>query len=100
MSVLVIATMKADPADFERVHAERAADFRSVMQDALHAGVIHHRFAAGNDGTIIIVDEWPDAESFQKFFDHQVIASLMQDAGVQGPPEIAIYEVIDTVDQC
>lgn len=100
MSVLVIATMKADPAAFERVHKERADDFRSVMADAKKAGAIHHRFGFGNDGTVTIIDEWPDAESFQKFFGgHPVIGSLTQDVGVPGPPEVTILEAFDSVDQ-
>jgi hypothetical protein len=41
----------------------------------------------------VIVDEWPEAQSFQKFFESQAtIPELMQAGGVQGPPEFEILE--------
>jgi hypothetical protein len=41
----------------------------------------------------VIIDEWPDAGSFQKFFDgNPKIAELMQAGGVQGPPTIEVVE--------
>lgn len=99
MSVLVIATMKGDRSEFERVHKERADDFRSVMADAKSAGAIHHQFAFGDDGTITIIDEWKSAEAFQKFFDNATIGSLMQDAKIAAPPEVKILDTFESVDQ-
>src|SRR4051794_6256353 len=98
MSVFVIGVLKADPAEFERVHKARPDDFRSVANDAKAAGVMRHRFAFG-DGTVTIIDEWPSAEAFEKFFDHPVVGSLMEDVGVAGPPEITILEAFESVDQ-
>jgi len=98
MSVIVIARIKVDPAAFKRVETARADDFRRVSGEGKAAGALHHRFVAG-DGEVVIIDEWTSAEAFQKFFDNPTIASLMQDAGVEGPPEVSVYEAIETVDQ-
>ncbi len=92
MSVLVIGHMKADPANIAKLWSDRKADFEAVAKDAKAAGAIHHRWAFG-DGQVVILDEWPDAQSFQKFFESQAtIPQLMQAAGVQGPPDFEIVE--------
>jgi quinol monooxygenase YgiN len=63
------------------------------------AGAIHHRFGMSDDGTVIILDEWNNAEAFQKFFSDPEIAALMQDSGAQGPPEVVIVQALETPDQ-
>jgi len=92
VSVIVIGHMTADPADIERLWKERRADFEGVAERAKAAGAAHHRWAFG-DGRVVIIDEWPDAQSFQSFFDREtVIGELMQAGNVQGPPEFEIVE--------
>jgi hypothetical protein len=45
----------------------------------------------------MVIDEWPDAESFRRFFRSQTeIPRLMQEGGAQDAPEIAIYRKLDT----
>lgn len=69
-----------------------------IAAEGRAAGATRHAFAAG-DGEIIVIDEWPDAESFQRFFQNQPeIPRLMQEGGAQGAPEIAIYRKLDTPD--
>jgi hypothetical protein len=98
MSVIVIGRFKANPADLKKVFADRAADFKSVSEEAKGVGALHHRFAAG-DGEVIIIDEWNNAESFQKFFgDNTTIPEILKAAGVQGPPEFSFYEAMDSPD--
>jgi quinol monooxygenase YgiN len=92
MSVIVIGRMRVDPANVERLWTERRADFEAVAEKAKAAGAMHHRWGFGEDH-VVIVDEWPDAGSFEKFFAGQPkIAELMQAGGVQGPPEFTIVE--------
>ena len=99
MSVIVIGHMTVDPANVEKLWADRKADFETVAKEAKAAGAIHHRWGFG-EGGIVIIDEWPDAESFQKFFENQpTIPELMQAANVQGPPEFEILEAKDAPDQ-
>jgi heme-degrading monooxygenase HmoA len=73
--------------------------FERVAEAAKDAGAIHHQFLLG-DGEVVIVDEWDTAESFQAFFaGNPDIPGLMEAGGVQGPPEIAIYETTDSPDK-
>jgi hypothetical protein len=92
MSVIVIGHMKVNPANVEALWRDRKADFEAVATAAKAAGAKHHQWAFG-DGEVVIIDEWPDAETFQKFFDSQAkIGELMQAGGVQGPPSFEILE--------
>ena len=99
MSVVVIGRMKVDPANLEKLFTSRKDTFLKVMGEAKKAGVLRHSFIAG-DGEVLILDEWPDAASFQRFFESQPeIPELMREGGVQGPPEISVYEVMDSPDR-
>jgi hypothetical protein len=92
VSVIVIGRMTVDPANVEKLWSDRKDDFLAVLKEAKTAGALHHRWGFG-DGYVSIIDEWRDAASFQQFFENQpVIAELMQQAGVQGPPEFQILE--------
>jgi hypothetical protein len=92
VSVLVIGHMTVDPANVAKLWADRPADFQAVANEAKAQGATHHRWAFG-EGRVVIIDEWPDAETFQKFFESQTqIPELMQAGGVQGPPEFEILE--------
>jgi quinol monooxygenase YgiN len=98
MSVIVIGHITVDPAAVERLFRERAADFEAVAADSRTHGAISHRWGFG-DGQVLIVDEWPDADSFQKFFDNQqMIPTLMQAAGVTAPPSFEFFEAKDSPD--
>lgn len=72
---------------------------KRVAEAGKAAGAIRHSFA-GSDKEILVVDEWPDEQSFQAFFANQAaIADVMRDGGAQGPPEISIYRKLSTPDQ-
>jgi len=99
MSVIVIARLKVDPAKFEELVARRGNEFGPIAEKGKAAGAVHHQFIAGDD-EVLIVDEWDDADHFGAFFGGQPeIADLMADGGVDGPPEVSIYRVIDTPDR-
>lgn len=54
------------------------------------------RFVQG-EGELLILDEWDSAEHFQEFFSSQEkIGQMMHEAGVAGPPQIEVYEVLKT----
>jgi hypothetical protein len=92
MSVIVIGRMTVDPANLKKLWREQSADFEAIAEAARTAGAMHHQWAIGSD-YVVLIDEWPDAESFQKFFGSQdKIADLMASAGVQGPPDFEILE--------
>ena len=99
MSVIVIGRMTVEPGNVEKLWSEHKSDFEAIAAAAKAAGAIHHRWGLGEDH-VVIIDEWPTAESFQKFFESQPrIADLMQAAGVQGPPEFDILRAKDAPDQ-
>ena len=99
MSVTVMSRLKADVEKFEKNAAENGDQFTRIADDAKSRGAIHHLFAAG-DGEIVVVDEWPDAQSFHDFFASQAeIPELMVGAGAQGEPEISVFRTLDTPDR-
>jgi hypothetical protein len=100
MSVLVILRVKGNPADLERYAAGPGGDvMRRIAEAAKAAGAIRHTFAGG-DGEVVVVDEWPDEQTFQAFFASQPdIPDVMRDGGAQGQPEISMYRVLSTPDQ-
>ena len=100
MSVVVILRVPGNPADLERYASGPGGEVMQRIADAAKAaGVIRHTFAGGNN-EVLVIDEWPDEQSFQTFFASQPeIADVMRDAGAQGPPETAFYRKLNTPDQ-
>jgi hypothetical protein len=94
MSVLLTFRVRGDAKKIEEI-AQRV---QAVSKDAANYGIISHRFY-GNDEEILVVDEWPDPASFQKFFDaHPEIPDIMQEAGVTSEPEVTFWRKLDTRD--
>lgn len=100
MSVIAMLRIKGNPADLERYAAGPGGEvMRRIAEAGKAAGAISHRFAGG-DGEVLVIDEWPDEQTFQAFFAGQPeIADVMRDGGAQGPPEMSFYRVLDTPDQ-
>ena len=99
MPVIMILRFKADPDALERFANANAELMKGIAGAGRAAGSTRHTFAAG-DGEVLVVDEWPDEATFQKFFESQPdIPQVMQAAGAQGPPEISIYRKLDTPDE-
>lgn len=73
-----------------------------IAEQAKQAGAIHHRFYGNTDGgEILVLDEWPDAESFLKFFEEtqESIGSMMAEAGMTERPEPRFWRELDTPDK-
>jgi heme-degrading monooxygenase HmoA len=101
MSVIVALRLKGDPAKFEE-YAQAHPEMADIKDDAVKRGVIAHRFYGSVNGDeVIVVDEWPDPESFQQFFAHneQTIGELMGGAGVTPAGEPEFWRVLDTPDK-
>lgn len=100
MTVIMTLRMKGDPKRLEEIAAENPDRIRSIADRAREAGVLAHRFYGTDDGQIMVIDEWPDAESFQGFFESSApdIQPLMQDAGVESEPEVAFWHKLETHD--
>jgi hypothetical protein len=85
MSVLVTIVFNGDSAAAERYAAENPGALAEIVEDAAEHGLIAHRFY-GEDGQIFMLDEWPDAESFQAFFTHMQpqIQPFLEAVGASG----------------
>jgi heme-degrading monooxygenase HmoA len=87
-----MATIKVDPAVLRNLFESKADVFKAIAEEAKTVGALHHQFVAGED-RVLILDEWESAEAFQQFFSGQPeIAALMQEAGVEEPPEIQVWQ--------
>ena len=100
MSVIVTLRFAADAAKVEEFAAGNEAHMREIVEAAKGHGLIAHRFYGTDDGKLMVVDEWPDAESFQAFFAEQEpqIEPIMQAAGVTSDPEVVFWRKLDSRD--
>ena len=100
MSVIVTLRAGANVEELERYAAANPAAMQSIVEKAKSFGVIAHRFYGTDNGELMVLDEWPDAESFQKFF-HETeseIGPMMQAVGVTAEPEVKFWRELDTHD--
>lgn len=94
MSVLMTLRVSGDPKAIEETAPEV---LQTVIDRAKEYGVISHHFY-GTDKELLVVDEWPDEESFQKFFESSPeVKDMMERAGA-GQPEIAFWHHLDVED--
>jgi heme-degrading monooxygenase HmoA len=101
MSVVMGMRLAVDPGRFEEVVNANRDRMVAVADRGKQAGAIHHCFYANEAGDeILILDEWPDAETFKKFFDGAAdIGELMQAAGVTERPTPEFWRELDTPDK-
>src|SRR3982750_474727 len=99
MSVIMTLRVKGDAAKLERLASENGETLRGISQRGKAAGVIAHRFY-GSDDEIMVVDEWPDAESFQRFWDDQAHAiGPMMEQVATSEPVLTFWRQLDTRDE-
>jgi heme-degrading monooxygenase HmoA len=102
VSVLMVLKVPADAETFQRVAAENKDAMAGIAERARGRGAIHHAFCVGDDGQVVIVDEWDAPESFEAFFEAEApnIGPLMAQAGAEGPPGApTFYRKLDTADE-
>jgi hypothetical protein len=98
MSVLMTMVAPGDPAAIERIAKEEPDRMAKILDHAKSCGLIAHRFYA-SEGKCMVIDEWPDPESFQKFFweMESEIGPMMQ-AALTAEPEVTFWTKMDTGD--
>jgi hypothetical protein len=101
MSVIMTLRANGDPEELERHAAGNPDAIRAISDRAKQHGVIAHRFYGSQDGQIMIVDEWPEPESFQAFFGEMQaeIEPLMRDVGVTDAPEVTFWRKLESHDE-
>jgi heme-degrading monooxygenase HmoA len=95
MSVTVtIRFPVADVAKAIKGLHSHAAILEAITESTKGAGILHHRFVAG-DNEMMVIDEWESAKQWQTFFDaNPQIAAVMTSIGMTGPPEVSIFSSI------
>jgi hypothetical protein len=90
---------KGDPKLVEEYASANAEAMQSITDSAKSHGLIAHRFY-GTDGQVLVIDEWPDGDSFNAFFQENGdrIGPIMQAAGAQGPPDVNVWQKLNTGD--
>jgi hypothetical protein len=101
MSVIMALRVKGDPQRLESYAAENRDRMQGILEQAKQNGLIAHRFYGSDSGEIMVLDEWPDAESFQRFFEaaNDEIQPLMAGAGVTEEPKPTIWRKLETQDE-
>src|SRR5579884_1586877 len=101
MSVIMTLRAKGDPKKLEERAADNPDAIRGISERAKEHGVIAHRFYGSDDGQIMVVDEWPDPQSFQSFFEQEqsAIQPMMEAVGVTAQPEVTFWRKLDTHDE-
>ena len=98
MSVYVTLRVTVDPSAFEAAAVEHGEAIGRIFEIAKSKGLIGHRWFRG-ESEVMAVDEWPDAASFQAFFDAAGpdIGPFMASAGA-APPEVTIWGKVEIDD--
>ena len=98
MSVIMTLRVSGDPQAVERMAKEDPDRIGKIMENAKSHGLIAHRFY-GSEGKIMVIDEWPDPQSFQAFFEEsEPLVGPMMQAVATGEPEIVFWSKLDTGD--
>jgi heme-degrading monooxygenase HmoA len=101
MSVIMALQATGDPKALERFASENAEKMQAVLEAAKGHGLIAHRFYGSEDGgSVMVLDEWPDRQSFESFFREQQseIGPMFETAGVSGQPEPTFWRELATND--
>ena len=101
MPVIMVQELAADPKALEQFAADNKETVRSILDAARTHGLVAHRFFGSADGTkVLIVDEWPDRESFERFAAEQApqIEPMFQAAGGSEISEPTYWRELSTYD--
>jgi heme-degrading monooxygenase HmoA len=100
MSVLMTLRARGNADELERRAAANPEGMRALVDKAKEHGLIAHRFYGSEDGQLLVVDEWPDPQSFQRFFESasSEIEPMMREIGVTEEPEITFWRLLDSHD--
>jgi hypothetical protein len=99
MSVIMTLYIQGDPKKLESIVADDPQRLRAIVDAAKEHGVIAHRFY-GSGNQILVIDEWPDEQSFEAFFKEQQpqIGPLMEEVGASGEPRYLFWHKLETGD--
>jgi hypothetical protein len=101
MSVIMALRLKGDPQKLESFAGENPDRLQGIVEQAKQNGLIAHRFYGSDSGEIMVIDEWPDAESFQRFFEGagDQIQPIFAEVGVTEEPQPTFWRSLETHDE-
>ena len=101
MSVIMTARSSGDRKRFEQFASDNPDRMKSIADQAKEHGLIAHRVYGTDDNQVMVVDEWPDEQSFQTFFEKMQgeIGPMMEDAGLSGDLEIKFWHSVESQDK-
>ena len=101
MPVIMVQEVAADPQGLEQFAAANQETVGAILEAAKKHGLTAHRFYGSEDGKkVLIVDEWPDQESFESFAAEQApqIEAMFEAASGTGPSEPTYWRELTTND--
>src|SRR6266571_1054203 len=99
MSVIMTLELTGDPKGLEQFANENRDKMQAVLDAAKQHGLIAHRFYGSDDGgRLMVLDEWPDRQSFESFFQEQEseIRPIFASAGVTSQVEPTFWRELET----
>jgi hypothetical protein len=101
MSIIMTLQVSGDPQGMERFASENQDAMRAVLDAATRHGLIAHRFYGSDDGSMLMVlDEWPDRDSFEAFFREQEsqIRPMFEAVRATSEPQPLYWRELETHD--
>ena len=101
MPVIMVQELAADPHGLEQFAAANKETVGAILEAAKKHGLTAHRFYGSEDRKkVLIVDEWPDRESFESFAEEQApqIESMFKAAGETEGSEPTYWRELTTYD--
>ena len=101
MSVIMTFRANGDPRQLEERAAGNPEGMRAIADQAKQHGLIAHRFYGSDENEILVLDEWPDPESFQSFWEEARgdIEPMMREVGVTSEPDVTFWRKLETHDE-
>jgi heme-degrading monooxygenase HmoA len=101
MSVFMTLKIPGNAQAMEQYAKAHPQQMAEVLDAAKRHGLIAHRFYGTQDGNgVLVLDEWPDRQSFEAFFSEQesAIRPMLESTHATGQPEPAFWEELATGD--
>ncbi|MFC5910599.1 hypothetical protein [Streptacidiphilus monticola] len=101
MSVFMTLEVVGDAKALEKYAADNKEKMEAILEAAKRHGLVAHRFRGSADGgKVMVLDEWPDRQSFEGFFQEQqsAILPIFEAAGVTAQVEPTFWQDLETHD--
>lgn len=101
MSIIMVQEIAADPNGLEQFASAHQETVQSILEAAKKHGLVAHRFYGSDDGSkVLVVDEWPDRQSFESFAEEQAsqIEPMLKASGATQVSEPTYWRELTTQD--